>query len=274
MPGESIGGSLPEDEAVEVSHERFGRRAHPLWGLRDLVLFLAFGLVALLLSDLLVLAGYAALRPFLGWHITPQALQENSFLLLTLQSVFYGLLFACIYFLIAAYHRQPFWSTVNWHKPTPRQTIRYFVGGFLLAVAVRFAPTVLPDREGFPLERLFSSPRAAYAVAAFAILIAPLMEELVFRAVLFCILERQVGLKFAVVSTAALFAALHVPEYWGAWNHVLLIFLVGLAFSLARGLTGSLTPSVILHLAYNASLMAEFFWETQHFRALRSMLVP
>ncbi len=276
MPNESVDESLPEDAVVkaEAALERFPRPAQPLWGLRDLALFVVSVPAALLLSDLLVLAGYSMLRAILGWHIPPKALQDNPFLLLTFQSVFYALLFAYIYFLIVAYHRRPFWTTVKWNRPTTHQTVRYCLGGFFLAVIVRFVPTVLPERGNFPLERLFSSPRAAYAVAAFAILIAPFMEELVFRAVLFSVFERQVGLKFAVVSTAALFAALHVPEYWGAWNHVLLIFLVGLAFSLARGLTGSLTPSVLLHLAYNASLMAEFFLETQHFRAIRGMISP
>jgi membrane protease YdiL (CAAX protease family) len=38
-------------------------------------------------------------------------------------------------------------------------------------------------------------------------------------------------------------------------------------FSLARGLTGSLAPSVILHLAYNTGLMVAFFFETHQFRA-------
>jgi hypothetical protein len=138
----------------------------------------------------------------------------------------------------------------------------------LLSLLVQLAPPVLPDREDFPLLRLFSSPEAAYALTAFAVLIAPFMEELIFRGVLFRFFENLVGVRFAVAGTAILFAGLHVPEYWGAWNHVLLILLVGVAFSLARGLTGSLAPSVVLHVAYNAGLMVAFFFETNQFRAL------
>jgi len=77
-----------------------------------------------------------------------------------------------------------------------------------------------------------------------------------------------VGVRLAVTGTAALFAGMHVPQYWGAWNHVLLISLVALVFSLARGLTGSLAPSIFLHVAYNTGLMVAFFFETHQFQAL------
>jgi len=98
------------------------------------------------------------------------------------------------------------------------------------------------------------------------------MEELIFRGFFFSIFERQVGLLFAIVATAVLFAIPHIPEYRGAWNHLLLVFLAGLIFSLARGLTGSLTPSILLHFAYNLSLMTGLFFATQHFRHLGSLL--
>ena len=109
-----------------------------------------------------------------------------------------------------------------------------------------------PDTQDFPLEKLFNSRTASYAIGAFAISVAPVVEELVFRGLLFAIFERAVGMRFAVVTTAVLFAGLHVPEYWHAWNHMLMILVVGMVFSLARGMTGSLTPSIILHIGYNS----------------------
>jgi membrane protease YdiL (CAAX protease family) len=73
-------------------------------------------------------------------------------------------------------------------------------------------------------------------------------------------------MRFAVVLTAVLFAGLHVPEYWHAWNHMIMILVVGLVFSLARGITGCLAPSIILHIGYNAFIMTGLFFSTQHFR--------
>ncbi len=242
------------------------------WSLRHLAWLLAFGVLALFVADLLVVTGYVALKPLMDWHTPLNALRDNPFVILAVQSLFYALLFGFIYLLVVVHYRLPFWAALQWRAPTTRQTLGFFFGGILLAFAVGFAPTILPEGKNFPLERMFSSPSAVYALAAFAILVAPLMEELVFRGVLFSVFQHHVGLWFAILSTAALFAALHIPEYWGAWNHVLLILLVGVVFSLARGLTASLAPSVFLHLGYNASLMTALFFSTQHFRAIQGVL--
>jgi membrane protease YdiL (CAAX protease family) len=130
----------------------------------------------------------------------------------------------------------------------------------------------LPEKAGFPLERMFSSPGAAYALAAFAIVVGPFMEELIFRGVLFSIFEARAGLPITIMITAALFAAMHIPEYRGAWYHVLFIFLVGLVLSLARGLTQSLAPSVILHITYNTCLMVVLFFATSQFHAIQGAM--
>lgn len=243
-----------------------------LWSWNDLALFLTFAALAFLVANLLVAVGYVGIRSLAGAQNLPAAVPENPILPLTLQLLFYGLLFLIIYLLVVAYHHQPFWSSLNWRKPTARQALGYMLGGLMMAIGVQLAPIVLPDQKTFPLERMFSSPLAAYAVAAFAVLVAPFMEELIFRGVLFAVFERRVSVRFAIATTTVLFAALHVPEYRGAWNHVLLICVVSGVFSLARGLTGSLAPSMILHFAYNLSLMAALYFGTQHFRALQGAI--
>lgn len=241
-----------------------------LWALRDLYLFLAFFLfVAWIASPLLLLAAYTVLRPHVGWHTPTHLLvKDNAFFLVISQALSHVFVLGYVYLLIVVHYRRPFWETLQWRNPRAHQAVRFFLGGILLAIAIRFAPTVLPDRQDFPLERLFSSREAAFAVGAFAVFIAPFMEELIFRGVMFSIFEHHMGLRFAVASTAVLFAGLHVPEYWGAWNHVLLIFIVGLVFSFARGITGSLVPSVILHLAYNATLMSGLLFGPQPLQSL------
>lgn len=244
------------------------------WSLADLGYFIVFVAAWLLTSNILTLSGYAALKPLLGWRTPIPALQTNAFFALAAQTVFYGPVFAYIYYLVAIKYRLSFWTGLKWGKLTPQRLVRFFLGGILLALVAIRAPAVLPDKDTFPLKQLFSSPAAAYAVATFAVMVAPFMEELVFRGVLFAVFERQVGLWFAIVSSAALFAGFHVPEYWGAWNHLLLVSAAGVLFSLARGMTGSLAPSVILHLAYNASLMTALFFDTEHFHSFGIIVAP
>jgi hypothetical protein len=236
------------------------------WSWRDLLLFLAFLPAAFLAANLLAALGYALLEPALHWHLTKEKLATDPFFLLVLQIVFYGLMLACIYVLVAVGHAQPFWAMVRWQRITMGKILACLGGGALLTVVIAVLPPVLPDTNQFPLENLFNSRAAAYAIGAFAVLVAPFMEELIFRGILFGIFEAQVGLRFAILITALLFGGLHVPEYWGAWNHMLLIFFVGLVFSLARGRSGSLAPSVFLHVGYNASMMIALFVSTQHFR--------
>ena len=253
---------------LESTHTEARESLPRPWGLRDFFLFIAFVPMGLFAANILVLQGYALLQSTMHWRLAKQQLSTDPFFLLALQTVFYGLMLAYIYVLVAVGHAQPFWSMLRWRRMTLGKTLGCLVGGALLTAAIALLPPLLPDASQFPLQNLFNSRAAGYAVGAFAILVAPFMEEMIFRGILFGIFESQVGLRFAILITAILFGGLHVPEYWGAWNHMFLIFLVGLVFSLARGMSGSLAPSVFLHVGYNASMMIALFLSTEHFRNL------
>jgi len=258
------GGSLPQSLPPQPPVLPLAPRQ--IWTLRDLLLFVAFIPMALLVSKFVVLIGYAALRPFTKWHAPAELVQSDTLFLLIMQCVFYVFILGFLFLLAKLQHQQPFWKSLGWTKPTARQVAGYLAGGSGLAVAVSLALLVRPDTQGFPLEKLFSSRTASFAIGAFAISIAPVVEELVFRGLLFAIFERLLGLHYAVVMTAVLFAGLHAPEYWHAWNHLLMILGVGVVFSLARGITGSLAASTILHIGYNSLIVTGLFVSTQHFR--------
>jgi membrane protease YdiL (CAAX protease family) len=197
-------------------------------------------------------------------------LQSNTIFLLIQQSFFYVFIVGFLFLLAKLGHRQSFWKSLGWRKPTIREVGGYLAGGVGLALAATLALSLRPDVQEFPLEKLFNSRTASFAIGAFAVALAPVVEELVFRGLLFAIFERAAGMRFAVVSTAFLFAGLHVPEYWHAWNHMFMILVVGLLFSLARGTTGSLTPSIILHIGYNFFIMTGLFFSTHQFHSVGS----
>jgi membrane protease YdiL (CAAX protease family) len=245
-----------------------------IWRPRDLLWLLFFTPFAIVTAKFTVLFGYALLRPMAGWHQSPDAVQSETIFLLIMQVAFYLFILVFLVLLARIQHQQPFWRSLGWRAPTFRQVAGYLVGGCVLAIAVNLALWLQPDVKDFPLEKMFDSQSAAYALAAFAIAVAPPVEELVFRGVLFAVFERTVGVRFAVLATAVLFAGLHIPEYWGAWNHALIIFLVGMVFSLARGLTGRLAPSIFLHIGYNSLMITGLFFSTQHFRNVTGLLRP
>jgi membrane protease YdiL (CAAX protease family) len=239
------------------------------WRIRDLLIFIAVGLGSLLAAGPIAIVGYyVAIAPIVGKVIPFQALRTNVVFGLCVQLFWYGFLLACIYLFITRYYKDSFANALKLRRLSLHSTVRYLLGGATLSLVVMIVPPLLPEKKGFPLEKMFNSPSSAYAIAAFAVLVAPFMEELLFRGVLFAFFEKHGGLTFAIGATALLFAGLHVPEYWGAWNNVVMILVVGLTFSLVRGLTQSLTPSFVLHLAYNGTLMSLVYFHTQHFHKM------
>jgi membrane protease YdiL (CAAX protease family) len=238
------------------------------WRIRDLLIFILFIPIALVAANLIAFIGYAALAPVFHWTASVLKLQTNAIFLLVLQLIFYIFLFTYIYLFVRLYYKSSFTGALKLKKLSTHNTVRYLLGGVALSLVVMVIPPLMPEKKSFPLEKMFNSPASAYAIAAFAVMIAPFMEELLFRGLLFAFFEKHGGLTFAIVTTAILFAGLHIPEYWGAWNHVIMILIVGLTFSIVRGMTGSLTPSIILHLAYNGTLMVLLFLQTQHFHKM------
>ena len=94
------------------------------------------------------------------------------------------------------------------------------------------------------------------AVAAIAILAAPVTEELVFRGVIYGVVRKYAGRLAAIVGTSVLFALIHghVPSLPG-----LLILAVALALIYEK--TASLWAPVCLHAAFNGlTIVAAIFW--------------
>lgn len=142
-----------------------------------------------------------------------------------------------------------------------RQTLGWSSGGFrwfyyILIVVVFFAIAaavnyLLPDR-GNELERILRSSRTAVFIVAFlATFTAPLVEEVIYRGILYSAFQRSIGRAGAVVIVTALFALVHVPQYWGSPGTILLICLLSLVLTLVRVKTDNLLPCVILHTIFN-----------------------
>lgn len=76
--------------------------------------------------------------------------------------------------------------------------------------------------------------------------LAPLVEELVFRGLLYGWLAGRWGPSIAVVGSSLAFAAAHVEL-----AHVILVLPLGLMFGWLRWRSGSLWPSLVAHMANN-----------------------
>ena len=71
--------------------------------------------------------------------------------------------------------------------------------------------------------------------------------------------------------TAVAFAAIHASQLRYNWAPVLVIFLVGLALTTVRALKKSVACTVLMHMAYNASIFVVAFIGTGGFRHMERL---
>ena len=102
------------------------------------------------------------------------------------------------------------------------------------------------------LRILKSSKPALYTIAFLAVFTAPLVEEVVYRGVLYSAFQRSIGTAAAVVLVTLLFALVHVPQYYPSFSTIFLLTLLSLILTLVRVYTGNLLPCIVLHTIFNA----------------------
>jgi membrane protease YdiL (CAAX protease family) len=103
--------------------------------------------------------------------------------------------------------------------------------------------------------QLFGSDAAGMTLAVVLfVLVGPFVEELLLRGVVLGALERRLGRWWGISLSALMFATLHGT----LWQMLPMTFL-GLALGRIASGRRSLWPAVILHVAYNAVIIAPVF---------------
>ncbi len=85
-----------------------------------------------------------------------------------------------------------------------------------------------------------------YTTVFAAVFLAPVIEELLFRGVLWSILQENKGTATAVIVTTVYFAFLHLTL-----NNAFSAILIGICGSMFILFTGSIIPSIVIHLLNN-----------------------
>ena len=102
------------------------------------------------------------------------------------------------------------------------------------------------------LDRLLKSSRAtAVMLAIIAVGTAPLVEEMIYRGLLYSAFQRVMGRWGAVAAVTAMFAGLHVVQYWPNGAAIFSISLLSLVLTMVRAQTGQLLPCFVVHLVFN-----------------------
>lgn len=197
-------------------------------------------------------------------ELTPKQLEE--YLLNKPQFLFgsnllwYALIFLFLYVTLAVLRDLPFWSSLGWKKLRSNladgkaNPWAYFFSGCGLAVFVFIASSQVHTPDKMPIEEIIKNRSSAMLLMAMAVLVAPLVEETVFRGYLYPLFAKSFGIVPGILLTGILFGLMHGAQLGWTWGVVALLMLVGVIFTFARAHTGTVLASFLLHLGYNSMI--------------------
>jgi membrane protease YdiL (CAAX protease family) len=147
---------------------------------------------------------------------------------------------------------KPFFQRLGWHwhpRFRPPQAMLTTLGVLvIIVVLVNFLPQTPTSFE----KLLRSSIYARIGTVILAIALAPLIEEVIYRGILFAGLYKKWGAEVAVIAVSTIFLMVHLPQYWGNWAIIGSLGTLSLAITLVRAYTGSILPCVVIHLLFNS----------------------
>jgi membrane protease YdiL (CAAX protease family) len=147
-----------------------------------------------------------------------------------------------------------------WLKAAALAAGALLVGAILLVLGLR--PPAPHDRVG----AVFSASSKVLALCTITLVSAPLVEEILYRAILLPPLLARVPVALAIAIDALIFMALHAGPY-GQWLASIGPFVGGLLFATVFWARRSLWTAVLAHIIANALLMAANFLHVHLFRA-------
>jgi membrane protease YdiL (CAAX protease family) len=189
------------------------------------------------------------------------------------QGLLSGATMAFLYVMIRGRTAAPFWPTVGWHtfrNAAPHASVaeRYVMGGFGLALVVGILGRYVGGSSELPVEQMFRSRQSVLLLMALGILVAPLVEETIFRGVIYPVIAGKFGIATGVLVTGTLFGLAHAQQLGGAWGQISLLILVGITLTYIRARAGTVAASYFVHLGYNSILFAGFYFATGGLRHL------
>jgi len=239
----------------------------PVWSGWDVLLLAGLGFVALIVAELVTVGVALA---FVYRNANFRDLLQRPSLSLVGEILGYIVVAMFMVMLVEGKYGKPFLQAIRWNWN--RSSVPKFLGLGVLTVSLDLLGRYLPMPKSTPFEQFFSKPSDAYLIAAFAVTVGPLMEELFFRGFLYPVLARRTGVLLAVVLTSIPFGLLHYVQYQ-SWSAVLVITLVGVVLTVVRVLTQSVAASFMVHVGYNATLMALTAIATDGFQHMEKMAV-
>ena len=248
---------------------------HLLWSWLHLFFFTLFSFGSLIAIQIALFLHYSSghnmsLKQF------EQLFQSRPELAIGMNVVWFLLVLLFLYVTLAVLPGAPFWQTLGWRKlvrtaNAPSNPWVYFAGGIGLAVCVAIISSRMKTPEHLPIQDLLKNRTGALLLMSMAVFVAPLIEETVFRGYLYPLFSAsyyrvarffgasqaeavRTGSGFGIVLTGTLFGLMHGAQLGWTWGLIAMLVTVGIIFTLARALAGTVVASFLLHLGYNSMI--------------------
>lgn len=268
---------------------------NPPWGVGlALLTFLASVVFLVVVPGLCVLPYFSSHYPS-GTPLTPQLLLTDKTLVLIFILAYipvHVLTFAVAWAVATRLGKFSLRATLGWAWPA-NFGIGKSVGLGLLLLMFTLVLSLLVARifgqQETDMERIIESSRGAALTTAFlAVFTAPLVEETVYRGILYPAFQRgmgafaavvavvwlktelsdarqrTIGMIAAVVIVAGLFAGLHVLQYWPNAAAISAVTVLSVVLTVVRARTGRLLPCFVMHLTFNgvqsALIVVSSYW--------------
>jgi len=229
------------------------------WSWPHFVVFIFFALSSFFLVQTVLILYFAPHGSLPPKELERYLLNKPQFLFGT-NLLWYAAIFLFLYVTLGVLRGVPFWSSLGWKKLKSNLSAgkanpwAYFFAGCGLAIFVFLASSQVHTNDKMPIEEVLKNRSSAMLLMAMAVLVAPLVEETVFRGYLYPLFAKSFGILPGILLTGVLFGLMHGAQLAWTWGIVGLLIVVGIIFTFARAQTGTVLASFLLHLGYNSMI--------------------
>jgi membrane protease YdiL (CAAX protease family) len=227
----------------------------PPWGVSSAMLVWMGSVMLLLVVPALIIIPYAMYGYRGAGHedAGQSILNDPNTVLLAVLSIIpvHILTLGMVWMVVTGFGKRPFWQTLGWSWSStvgPWTSIFFavmvLVVGGLLSWMVGGEPTEID-------QIIASSTATRISVAILATLTAPLVEEMIYRGLIYSALQRVTGVVWAVIIVSSMFASVHVWQYRTNLGVIAAISIFSLSLTFMRAYSGRLLPCYVMHLVFN-----------------------
>lgn len=178
---------------------------------------------------------------------------DHTVLLLTVIGVIpaHALTFLLAWAVVTQRGRRPFWISLGWSYSASFG----FWSATGVAIVLYLAAAIvakLIGGEPTDIDILVNSTLAVrLLLAVLATTTGPLVEEIVYRGIIYPALQKRIGMAWAVALVSFLFALVHLYQYRNNGGVIAVIVMLSVSLTMVRAFTGRLLPCFIIHMVFN-----------------------